>query len=386
MVDKLRGKYLFQKRGVFYFSKQIPKDVRQHYSQNRIVQSLKTKSVKDAFYQSQNLLHKLNQHWYFLRIKDENLLLFPYQFTQQTPQKRAQNPKLSDALQTYFKLKGKGKGEIFFRATKRAVRDVIALLKDRYLDNYSTTDAAQFRDHLLDRGLVSSTVKRVFAIIRAIINLSIQEYGLSCKNAFARTYIPDLEDSIKRQPIPIDVIRDIQKECMKINDPNRWLIALISDTGMRLSEALGLKISDIKLEEEIPYINIKPNSARRLKTKSSERQIPLIGSSLWAAGKIYLSVKDEFAFPHYTVKDYCHTNSASAALNKWLKLRVPMNCVIHSFRHSIRDRLRAINCPSEMIDQIGGWSNITVGTQYGLGFELHQKFKWLNKILLDQQN
>ena len=55
MVDKLRGKYLFQKRGVYYFSKQIPKDVRQHYSQTRIVQSLKTKSVKDAFYQSQNL-------------------------------------------------------------------------------------------------------------------------------------------------------------------------------------------------------------------------------------------------------------------------------------------------------------------------------------------
>ena len=226
---------------MYYFSKQIPKDVRQHYSQNRIVQSLKTKSVKDAFYQSQNLLHKLNQHWFYLRVKDENILLFPYQFTQKTPQKSPQTPKLSDALQTYFKLKGKGKGEIFFRATRRAVRDVIALLKDRCLEDYSTTDAAQFRDHLLDRGLVSSTVKRVFAIIRAIIDLSIQEYGLSCKNAFAKTYIPDLEDSIKRQPIPIDIIRDIQKECMKMNDHNRWLIALISDTGMRLSEALGLK-------------------------------------------------------------------------------------------------------------------------------------------------
>ena len=384
MVDKLRGKYLFQKRGVYYFSKQIPKDIRQHYSQNRIVQSLKTKSVKDALYQSQNLLHKLNQHWYFLRIRDENIVLFPNQFNEQIPQKRAQNPKLSDALQTYFKLKGKGKGEIFFRATRRAVRDVIALLKDRYLNDYSTTDAAQFRDHLLDRGLVSSTVKRVFAIIRAIINLSIQEYGLSCKNAFARTYIPDLEDSIKRQPIPKDVIRDIQKECMKINDPNRWLIALISDTGMRLSEALGLKMNDIKLEEEIPYLNITANSARKLKTKSSERQIPLIGSSLWAAKQLCLNIKGEFAFPNYTVKDYCYTNSASAALNKWLKLRVPMNCVIHSFRHSMRDRLRAINCPSEMIDEIGGWSNINAGNQYGLGFEINQKFKWLSKILMDQ--
>ena len=123
-------------------------------------------------------------------------------------------------------------------------------------------------------------MKRVFAIIRAVINLSIQEYGLSCKNAFARTYIPDLEDTIKRQPITIDIIRDVQKECMKIDDLNRWLIALISDTGMRLSEALGLKVSDIKLDEEIPYLNIIPNTARRLKTKSSERQIPLVGSSL----------------------------------------------------------------------------------------------------------
>ena len=100
MVDKLRGKYLFQKRGVYYFSKQIPKDVRQHYSQNRIVQSLKTKSVKDAFYQSQNLLHKLNQHWFYLRVKDENILLFPYQFTQQTLQKRVQN-KMRSKLYAY---------------------------------------------------------------------------------------------------------------------------------------------------------------------------------------------------------------------------------------------------------------------------------------------
>ena len=380
MVDKLRGKYLFQKRGVYYFSKQIPKDVRQHYSQNRIVQSLKTKSVKDAFYQSQNLLHKLNQHWFYLRVQDENILLFPYQFTQQIPQKRAQNPKLSDALQTYFKLKGKGKGEIFFRATRRAVRDVIDLLKDRYLNDYSTTDAAQFRDHLLDRGLVSSTVKRVFAIIRAVINLSIQEYGLSCKNAFARTYIPDLEDTIKRQPIPIDIIRDIQKECMKMNDPNRWLIALISDTGMRLSEALGLKVSDIKLDEEIPYLNITPNSARRLKTKSSERQIPLVGSSLWAAKQIHLNVKGEFAFPHYTVQDYCYTNSASAALNKWLKSKIHNNYAIHSFRHSMRDRLRATNCPSEMIDQIGGWSNNNVGIKYGLGFTTTDMLNYMKKL------
>ena len=112
---------------------------------------------------------------------------------------------------------------------------------------------------MMSRGLVTSTVKRVFAIIRAIINLSIQEYGLSCKNAFSKTYIPDLEDAIKRQPIPIEIIRKIQKECVLINDPNRWLIALISDTGMRLSEASWtLRVADLQLDNKIPYVNIDP--------------------------------------------------------------------------------------------------------------------------------
>ena len=78
-----------------------------------------------------------------------------------------------------------------------------------------------------------------------------------------------------------------------------------NSNALLLSEALGLKINDLKLDQEIPYLNITPNSARRLKTKSSERQIPLIGSSLWAAKQILLNVKGEFAFPHYTVKDYC---------------------------------------------------------------------------------
>ena len=49
------------------------------------------------------------------------------------------------------------------------------------------------------------------------------------------------------------------------------------------------------------------------------------------------------------------------AVNKWLKPRLPEGCVVHSFRHSLRDRLRAVQCPLDMIDQIGGWSIAGVG-------------------------
>ena len=60
---------------------------------------------------------------------------------------------------------------------------------------------------------------------------------LKCNNAFSRTYMPDLNDSNKRQPIANEDIKNIQSECRKIDDEKRWLIASISDTGMRLSEA-----------------------------------------------------------------------------------------------------------------------------------------------------
>ena len=56
---------------------------------------------------------------------------------------------------------------------------------------------------------------------------------------------------------------------------------------------------------------------------------------------------------------------------------------MHSFRHSMRDRLRAVNCTSEMIDQIGEWSKRSVGEGYGEGFALgniRNKMALLNLI------
>ena len=73
---------------------------------------------------------------------------------------------------------------------------------------------------------------------------------------------------------------------------------------------------------------------------------------------------------------------ASAALNKWLKQVAGGDYVIHSFRHSMRDRLRAVNCPSDMIDQIGGWSKKTIGEGYGKGHGLEALLSSMLKFRL----
>jgi integrase len=274
-----------------------------------------------------------------------------------------------------------GKDKVFVRGAERNIQSVVDILSDRPLDEYSSSDAAAYRDYLLKKGLTTNSVKRNFATIRSVINLSIQEHGLDCKNAFSKVFLPDLDDATRRKPIPTGVIKEIQRECMSNDDEARWLVALISDTGMRLSEAAGLHIDDIKLDDEVPHINLKPHPWRRLKTKGSQRQIPLVGASLWAARRIKANKNNSpYAFPRYPSNKGTNANSASAALNKWFKSRVPEGCVIHSFRHSLRDRLRDVQCPSDMIDQIGGWSTLGIGQGYGDGYDLMMLENWINRI------
>ena len=148
---------------------------------------------------------------------------------------------------------------------------------------------------------------------------------------------------------------------------------------MRLSEAAGLHKDDIMLDVPIPYINLQPHSWRRLKTKGSARHIPWIGASLWAAKRIQQH-DSSYAFPRYCNGLKCNANSASAALNKWMKSRLTDDAVVHNFRHSMHDRLRAVECPSDIIDQIGGWPSSSVGASYGKGYEISVLTKWMKML------
>ena len=386
MVYKQEPTYLWLKGNTYYFNRHIPSDIQPHYKSSRVVICLKTACRFRAKQAARSIAQRLEDYWMSLRLASLDIPAF--HLLRSEPQKLSQSScmTLTEALELYLRLKGVNKGKVFKRGAERNIQSVIDVLSDRPLDEYSSSDAAAYRDYLLKRGLTTNSVKRNFATIRSVINLAIQEHGLECRNAFSKVYLPDLDDAKKRKPIPVENIKEIQQECMSIDDEARWLVALISDTGMRLSEAAGLHVDDIKLECEIPHIDLKPHAWRGLKTRGSQRQIPLVGASLWAARRVKANnTASPYAFPRYTSAKGTKANSASAAINKWLKPRVPEGCVIHSFRHSLRDRLRAVQCPSDMIDQIGGWSTAGVGQSYGEGYGLTEILLYLRQITIDNR-
>tara|TARA_R110000850_G_scaffold95944_4_gene201118 strand:+ start:563 stop:1732 length:1170 start_codon:yes stop_codon:yes gene_type:complete len=376
--------FLYTKRGVYYFSRRIPEDLKGHYKSARIAISLRTKSKRVARARALSLAAKLDEDWLTLRWKSTGNPLQRFLHLRSSVEVMAQcdGITLTEAKELYVSTKKEGRSATFTRAAERCTEYLIGCHGDKPVDAYTRNEVNQFRDALFDRGLSKASVKRTFNTVRAIVNFAARENGLPEIKAFSGVFIGD-EDSVqpaRRTSIPASALAAVQRSCRELNDEPRWLVALISDTGMRLSEAVGLVGEDVVLNDEHPHVVVRAHPWRRLKTKGSERVIPLAGASLWAATEAFEAAEGPFLFPRYCGPDGNKANSASGALNKWLSPRVPEGCVVHSFRHSLRDRLRAVECPPDIIDRIGGWSVSGIGESYGNGYPLSVTTRWMNAI------
>jgi len=370
-------KYTYLKDNNFYFSRSVPVDLRCFYTKPRIVQSLKTNSLLRAKTASKVFASKLDDYWLGLRLKSIEV---PAAHLLVADGNASSLPTIEESLEVYFAVKGVGRPKLFFTTAQRYIGYLIECLGNRSIDQYTSKDATVLREWLIKKGLSNSSLQRVFSGIKAVINFVTLEQGLECQNAFAKVYLPSNADAKKRHAINSSNMAKIKAECLSLDDDIRWLVAIIFDSGMRLSEAAGLMLDDLKLEEDIPYIDLKPHPHRRLKTASSKRKIPLVGTSLWAAKRLKQHSTGLYCFPRYTNCERCNSNSASAAINKWIKTVGGSNDVIHGLRHSFRDRPRAVEAPTDMIDQLGGWALKSVGQGYGDGYDLELLISCLTKI------
>lgn len=378
MTRAVHPKYTYLKGNVYYFNRYIPSDLTPYYNTKRLVVSLRTSDKRYAGLRARNMSNELDKTWLSIRIKND-ISIFDNRLNVDN-RIISNSDTLSEALERYISLKGVGKSKTFAQSTTRAISSFISFIGDIPIDSFTSADVSKFREVLLKSKLKTASIKRLLSCIRAVMNFNIQELGLNHKNPFNNIYLPENNDATKRIPIKPKDIKSIQEKCFHLDDDIRHLIAMISDTGMRLAEAAGLLITDINLEATCPFVIVQTHPHRRLKTLTSERKIPLVGASLWAAQRAIKEQSSEYCFPRYNKQTTTNSNSASAFLNKWLKMNTTENYVIHSFRHAIRDRLRAVEAPMDMIDMLGGWSTSAIGVKYGNGFTLEHTKRYLEKI------
>jgi integrase len=245
-------------------------------------------------------------------------------------------------------------------------------------------DAKLFLRHLEMSGNKTATIRKRINSLSAILNYAYSELDLDKRNPFSRLFIKgEGEDSHKRGTFTNERLKWGYDKALASGSQIKLLMPLLGETGCRLAEIVGLKLEDIDLENDL--IHIRANSARRLKTRSSQRTLPLVGYAKLAMVQTLNQADDTYLFPRYIRDGKCFSTHASNALNKWLKKDFD-GLTAHCLRHTFRDRLRSVECPMDLIDQIGGWKSVSsIGNSYGIGYQNSQILAWTILISVNKK-
>ena len=158
-----------------------------------------------------------------------------------------------------------------------------------------------------------------------------------------------------------------------LNMDARLIVYILIETGARPSEICNLAKAQIKLDDPVPHISIRPVPGREIKTESSKREIPLVGVSLAAMKQA------PNGFPRYKDKE----TNLSATLTKAFRaasLFPTKQHYIYSFRHSFEKRMTEAGLDYGLRCLLMGHS--TNRPAYGDGGSLEYRQNELNKIAL----
>ena len=157
-----------------------------------------------------------------------------------------------------------------------------------------------------------------------------------------------------------------------LNREARLVVLALVNTGLRISEALNLDASTIRLDTAVPHVRVLPDG-RVTKSDSAVRAIPLAGCSLdafKAAPEGFARYRDKAAGLSGTVNKYLAENG----------LRPVDGQSLYSLRHSFQDRLIAVEAPERVQADLMGHK--TQRPKYGQGPSLEQLAVWIGRVAL----
>ena len=359
-------KYTICRSGSYYYNRRVPKYAVQYYGQ--FIRCILSTDIHEAKAYANRLNDVLEGSWSGSSVNykvDIRAIINSFKPTSYI---------LSDMAEEYISIK-----QIDEKSPRSALATFISLAGNRDVSLYSREDAKLLIHHLELKGNKTTTIRRRINSLSAILNYAYSELDLDKRNPFTRLFIRNEgHDVFKRGTFSKEQLKDGYDKALASGSTVKLLMPLLGETGCRLSEIVGLRIEDIDMDNDL--IHIRPNAARRLKTRGSERTLPLVGCARLAMLQALSQANEEWLYPRYMKTGKSNANSASASINKWLK-RDFDGLTAHCLRHTMRDRLRAVECPMDMIDQIGGWRSVaTIGVGYGKGYSMEAMQKVMIKI------
>lgn len=224
-----------------------------------------------------------------------------------------------------------------------AVADFVAVVgEDRPILEITRSDAQAFRKWLDGRitgpnNLTRNTANKKIGFLSDLFKTWTEYHAIKVESPFAKLRFRDEQRRTKRHPFSDDWIRGrllAPGALDALNEEARDVLLVMVNTGARPNEIIGADLADFVIGAPVPYLDIRENENRAVKTETSPRQIPLLGVSLDAARRIV----DRGGMGRYVGK----SDSWSAATNKFLGengLRETPKHTAYCLRHSFEDRM-----------------------------------------------
>ena len=362
--------YTICRSGTYYYNRRVPPHAVEAYGS--FIRQALSKCPDEAAEYAKRLGYVLEASWSnTTRIQPVDVATIIESF-------KPKSVFLSEMAEEYLALR-----EIDQAPPRSALSTFISLAGDRDVGTYSREDAKLFVHHLQLKGNKTATIRRRINSLSAILNYAYAELDLDKRNPFTRLIIRNEgQDASTRGTFTNKQLKQGYGKAIASGSQVKLLMPLLGETGCRLAEIVGLELRDIDMENEL--VHIRPNAIRRLKTPNSKRTLPLVGYAKTAMEQALKNSDEKYLFPMYVRAGKCKADHASAALGKWLKKDFNGHTA-HCLRHPFRDRLRAVECPLELIDQIGGWSAVgTIGSKYGRGYPLQIVHNFIEKIAISR--
>ena len=259
---------------------------------------------------------------------------------------------------------------------KKSLLLIIEICGDKPIDSYNSNDANSFKNYFIKINKIS-TGKRNQSNLKKFFSVIFQKYLIDKKNPFSNLKWPNTIVKVSHQKFSDEELVRIKDFCERDNSFTSSIIGIMLETGCSYSEIVGLESEDVNLNKYNPYIVIRSNSIRQVKNIYRRRIIPLVGISLSKTQEIYQINNKGFLFKDYSSALELLKFKFEKKLNNKLKTLSNGKTSI-SFKYSLIERLKSINCPESVICDLIGMAKRE--SFYSSDVTLDIKSSWLDQI------
>jgi len=227
---------------------------------------------------------------------------------------------------------------------------------EREIEKVERTDLEAFIEHEQDRGLRISTVRTRLAFLIAFLHF-LMEQDIIAVSVLKRGIRLKLPETLPRAIHPAD-IRKLISVIDNVRD--RALILLLLRTGIRIGEALGLRLNDLDVQDrKVHLFQGEKNSMGRVVYLSEDALFAL---------KRWLQERDktkEFLFYGQGRGHICYSTGRSLFIKYLKKAGLDQKgYTVHCLRHTCASELLNAGMRLECVQQLLGHQDIEVTRRY----------------------